>query len=132
MAATLGKGNITVTFAGTAITSYLNQAQLEMVVAELESTNFSSSGTESDPGLTTYSISMGGDWSKLLDNLLGAAAMSPTKQAAVITVGSSTNMVTYTWTAAAFVSNYSFNGNNPADKITWSAKLNLSGAPVRS
>lgn len=132
MAATVGKGNITVSFNGTAITSYCNQAQLEMVVAELEATNFGSSGVESDPGLTTYTVSMGGDWAKALDNLLGAAAMSPTKANAVITVGSSTNQVTYTWTGAAFVSSYSFNANNPTEKITWSAKLNLSGAPTRS
>lgn len=133
MAAMVGESNTSVSYNSQDISQYCNQAQLDMVVAELEATNFASTGSDSDPGLTTYSINLQGDWTKALDTILAPDALTPTKRTTVIGFGpSGAGRATYTWTNKAFISNYTINANNPKEKITWSAKLNLSGNPVRA
>lgn len=132
MSALLTAGNIVVNFAGQNITAHCNTADLQATVTELEATDFASTGEESDPGMTGYKINLGGDWSDTIDDILGPEAITPTKKDASLVVGPSGSTVTYAWTAAAFLSSYQFSFSDPKGKATWSAVLNLSGAPSRS
>ena len=123
---------IAVTFNATAVTAYLNTASQETIVSELEATTFASTASQGDPGLPGHSFEMGGDWAKALDDVLYPAAATPTKVNLVVVVGQSGSQATYTWTANAFVSNYRWEASDPKGKITWSARIALSGNPVRT
>ena len=127
----LGAGNVVVTLNGTAITAYCNKGDLETTIAELDKTNFASTGTESDPGVPTHKITLGGLWVKALNNVLSPLANSPSKVTCVLTIGSGAEAVTYTWTSNALVTNYK-RTLGAVDQSTWSATLNLSGAPSMS
>ena len=127
MAATKGAGNVAVTYDGDALTAYCNQADLNAVVAELEATDFSSTAEESDPGLTKYTIGLGGDWHATLDGYMGPdVATSALKTCVIAITDADSTTVTYTWTTKSFITNYSVSA--PATgKITWTATLNLTG-----
>ena len=130
MAARKGAGNVTVTYNANAITNYINQANLQATVAELEATHFGSASQEFDAGLSGWTLNFNGDWHATLDGYIGPDAITSTKRTVVIAFSDGTTTVTYTWTTNGFVTNY-----NPAadatGKITHSAQLRLSGAPGR-
>lgn len=121
----LGAGNYTFTFDSLDTTSQCDKVDLEEIVAELEATFGDATATASEPGLKTYKITASGAWSKALDAKLRAAG----KKTAVLTVGSGANLVTYTWTTQAFVTNYK-RTLGAKDRIDWSATFNLSGLPT--
>ena len=123
----VGAGNVQVTFQGNDLTPYLNQASQETVVSELDATDYASTGQETDPGFPGWSASIGGDWHATVDGWLHAAAAGAVQGILAITVGT----VTYTHNLA-FVSNYSWSNDDPLGKLTWSADLSISGAPVRT
>lgn len=121
----VGAGNYTFTFDGTAFTGSLDKLDLEETVAELEATFGDSTATASEPGLKTYKITASGAWSKALDAKLRATG----KKTAVLTIATSTEAVSYTWTTQAFVTNYK-RTMGAKDRIDWSATFNLSGLPT--
>lgn len=125
----LGAQNFTLTVNSVNITAYANKADLETVIAELDKTNFASTGNESDPGMPTHKITCGGLWAKALNNVFSPLANTPSKVTAVLTIGSGAELVTYTWTNNAFVTNYK-RTLGATEQTTWSATLNLSGAPT--
>lgn len=131
MTALKGAGHSTVTYNSNALTAYCNQNQLNNTVADLEATNLSSTATESDPGLTSHDLDIGGDWNPTLDGYLGPDAMSATKRTAVITYTDGSTTITYTWTSQAFITNYQVK-TAATGKLEWSAKLRLSGAGSRA
>lgn len=127
----LGAGNLTLVLNSVDITQYCNTAELETVVAELEKTNFASTGNESDPGMPTHKITMGGLWAKALNTVIMPLVNSPTKTTAVLTAGSGASAVVHTWTNGAFVTNFKRKFGATAQS-EWSGALNLSGAPTIS
>lgn len=127
-------GSITVTYNSNALTAKLNQASLEAIVNAIDTTNLASSAGEQIPGLTNWSVPVGGLWDSTLDGYLGPDAVSPpaTLRTLVVVIGPSGSTVTYTWTSNAFISNYRFGADSPGAALTWSGTLAVSGAPVRS
>lgn len=130
--------NFTVTYAGTNITAYCNQGAIEATVAEIDTTNLASTGAESSPASTAWSVPIGGFLDKLLDDVLGVDAITPptTLNDLVITAGPVATQTTYTWTGTATegaaIENYTIAPTEPTQLITWSATLLISGGPVRS
>lgn len=127
----LGASNVSVTLNSVNITQYCNKAELDRTVAELDKTNFASSGNESDPGMTTHKISMGGLWAKAVNNVLSPLVNTPSKVSLIFVVGSGAEAVTHTWTNAVFVTNYKIN-TGATEQTTWTGALNLSNAPAMS
>lgn len=132
-------GNMVVTYNGTNITAYLNQASLEMIADEIDTTNLASTAQEKSAAVPGFSVPVGGFWMAALDAVLGAAAISPptsTLHALIVQIGPSGNRATYTWTASAtvgaFVSDYKIEASDPMSMLTWSATLAVSGAPTRT
>lgn len=76
-----GAGNIVFTYNGQNITAYLNTVELAATVQELEATDLASTVAEYSPSLAEYNLSLGGDWSQALDNILGVDAVAPTTHA---------------------------------------------------
>lgn len=126
--------NVIVTYNAQDITGACNSAQLASTVNEIETTTLASTGKETTPGQTEWRIECNGPWSKALDDILGPDVVTPpaTKRNASIQFGPLTNRVTYTWTAAAFVSGYNVDASNPSESLNWNGTLVLSGAPVRT
>ena len=121
----IGAGNYSLTFDGLNVTSQCDKADLEEVVAELEATFGDATGTANEPGLKTFKITASGAWSKALDAKFRANG----KKTAILTVGSSTELVTYTWTTQAFIANYK-RTMAAKERLDWSATINLSGLPT--
>lgn len=129
--------NVIVMYDGTDITGACNTAQLAATVNEIETTTLASTGKETTPGQSEWSIDVGGPWSKALDDEFGADIVEgqSTKKNCSIKFGPTTpagNQVTYTWTAKAMISNYNIDASNPSEALNWSGTLVLSGAPARS
>jgi hypothetical protein len=131
MAASKGAGRTTVTYNANPITNYLNQANLQATVNELEASHFGSTAQEFDPGLSGWTIGFNGDWHATLDGYIGPDAITAVKRTVVITLNDGTSTVTYTWTSQGFVTNYNPQ-SDATGKITHSAQLRLSGSPVRT
>jgi len=127
----LGASNISVTLNSVNITAYCNKADLDRTVGELDKTNFASSGNESDPGMTTHKINLGGLWAKAVNNVLSPLVNTPSKVTLVFVVGTGGEAVTHTWTNNAFVTNYKITAGATA-QTEWSGTLNLSNAPTMS
>lgn len=126
------RGNVTCTFNGNALTNYMNQAELSDTIDQIETTHFGSTGAESITGDPEWSLSLSGDWEPVLDGYLGPEAVTPgTRRTAVLGLVGASSTVTYTWTSLAEIQNYSISAQ-VGGKITWSATLMLSGAPVRA
>lgn len=127
-------GNITVSYNSNALAGYLSQASLESIVAELDVTNLASSAAEKIPGLGNWSIPVSGFWAPALDAILAPDSISPptTLRTLVVVIGVSGSTVTFTFTSAAFISNYRISADSPSAPITWSGTLSVSGNPVRS
>ena len=127
MGATKGAGNVTVSFKGSAIEGYMNQADLNVVVSELEATDFDSLAEESDPGLSKTTFSIGGDWHDDLDDILAGDAATAAKRTTIIVLTDADGgTVTYTWTLDSYITNYQISAS-ATGKIVWTATLNLSG-----
>lgn len=131
--------NMTVTYAGTDITQYCNQAAVEATVAEIDTTNLASLSAESSPASTSWTVPVGGMLDKALDDVLGLDAITPPAayRNLVITVGPSGTQTTYTWTASgtsvgATIDTFTIAPTEPTQLITWSGSLLISGGPVRS
>ena len=132
MTARKARGNVTVTYNSNAITAYLDSADLEATIDQLETTNLASTAAESTAGDPSWSISVSGMWDNAIDAILAPDAVTPgTKRTAVVTYVGSTGTVTYTWTANAEIANYKISAK-VGDKISWSGELALSGAPNRA
>ena len=136
MARTKALQNVGITYDGDNLQSHLNTASLNAVVEAIESTTFASTAMEQGPGAPSFSIGIGGPWSKTLDDFLRQDVITPpdTLKTLVYFVGPVASRVTYTWTASgtsvgAFISNYTINADNPMGDITWSGTLTISGAP---
>lgn len=137
--ATKALGNIVLTYNSQNISSHLNTASLEMTVEAIDTTTLASAAQEQTPGAPGFSVPIGGPWSKAIDDILGADAVSPpdsTLRSFVGQIGPVGNRVTYTWTGSAtvgaFVTDYKVDATDPMGMLTWSATLTVSGAPVRS
>ena len=130
--------NFTVTYDSVDITQYCNQASVEATVAEVDTTNLASTGAESSPASTSWTVPLGGFLDKALDDVLGVDAITPpaSYKDLVITVGPGGTQTTYTWTGSsstgASIENYTISPTDPTQIITWSASLLISGGPVRS
>ena len=124
--------NITITYNGTNITQYLNQASQEAIVNEIDVTNLTSDGAEKIAGLANWSVNVAGLWEKALDDVCGPDMVTPpeSKRTLVVVMGKSGSQVTYTWTNNAFIANYRANFDNPTSASTWSGTLAVSGAPT--
>jgi hypothetical protein len=122
--------NVQITYDGDSLEEHLNQASMEAVIAEIDTTVLSSTAGEKIAGLGNWSVPVGGLWSATLDGYLGPDAVSPPSTLKTLAVVIAT--VTYTWTTNAFLSNYRVNADNPGGAITWSGTLSVSGNPVRS
>lgn len=138
MARTKALQNVSVSYNGSSLQAYLNQASLEATVEAIESTTFASAAMEQGPGAPSFSVSVGGPWSKALDDILRPDVITPpdTLRTLIYYVGPAASRVTYTWTGSAtvgaFISDYTVNADNPMGDITWSGTLTVSGAPVIS
>jgi hypothetical protein len=122
----------------TTFAAHLNKASLKTVVKVMDSTTLASTAQENNPGAPSYTMPVGGPWSKTLDDVIGADADSPptTLRTFVDQVGPVANRVTRTWTGSAtvgaFISDYSVDTDDPLGNITWSGTLTISGSPVRT
>lgn len=125
-----GAGNSTCTYNSTNISQYLNTNTLTNTIAELEATVLTSTAEETIAGLGSYELTLEGDWSKAIDDVLGPDSLSGTKRTVVLTYGPGATDVTYTWTNQGFITNYEINAT-ATDKIVLSATLRLNGAPLR-
>lgn len=124
------------------ITAACNSAQLAATVGEIETTTLASSGKETTPGQTEWSIDLGGPWSRDLDTALAPDVVTPptAKRYASIQFGVTPNQVLYVWDPAvapansrsAYVSGYNIDASNPSEALNWSGTLVLSGAPTRT
>jgi hypothetical protein len=75
-----GPKNCTFTLNSVNLTAYVDQVDLNMAVAELETTNLDSSAQEFIPGLPSYDASIAvTKWDKVVDDVLGPLALTPAK-----------------------------------------------------
>jgi hypothetical protein len=130
MPANKGAGNSTVVYNAVPLTGYVTSPTLTNAIAEIDSTVLSSTATESVAGLGSYQLQLEGNWEKPLDDVLGPDSISGTLRTAVVTFGSGANLVTYTWTTKAFITNYEITAA-ATDKLGFTATLRLNGAPTR-
>ena len=127
--ATRARGNTTVSFNSVDITQYLDSASLSNVAERLDTTNLASTGKESIAGDVEYSIPVSGNWAAALDTAVQPEVGTGTKRTCVIAFGVTPAKVTYTWTSAAEVQDYTVVGA-VGDFIKWSGTIALSGAPT--
>lgn len=139
MARTKALQNVGITYDGDNLQPHLNTASYNAVVEAIESTTFASTAMEQGPGAPSFSIDIGGPWSKTLDDFLRPDVLTPpdTLKTLVYFVGPVAARVTHTWTGSgtttgAFISNYTINADNPMGDISWSGTLTVSGSPVIS
>lgn len=135
--------NCEVVYNAVDITPHLNTASLQATVEAIDSTNLASAAQEQSPGPTAWSVPVGGDWVKALDDALGPDAVTPpaNQRALVVRIGPAApagQRVIYTWAGGdpyegAFISDYQIAANaQGANLLTWSGTLTASGTPVRS
>lgn len=126
-------GNITVDYNSNSLEEHLNSLSQQAIVTAIETTVLSSTGKEKIAGLADWSIQIGGQWSTTLHGYLNPDTVTPpeTLRTLVVTVGKSGSTVTYTWTTAAFISDYQWTVQ-PDTSIVWTGTLSVSGAPSMS
>ena len=130
--------NFTVTLGGTNITAYCTQGNVEATVAEIDSTNLASTGAESAPAATTWTLNAQGFLDKASDDIFGRRALTPpsTYLDLVITVGPTGAQSIYTWTGTTnegtFIQTYTIPATEPTQLSTWTAEIGISGGPVRT
>jgi hypothetical protein len=127
-----GAKNVTFTYNSVNLTAYVDQLDLNMAIAELETTNLDSSAQEFEPGLPGFDASIAiTKWDKVVDDALGPDALAPTKRTAVMAFkDDSGDTVTYTWTNQCFLTGYNISGA-ATGKVTSGPKFRLSGLPSR-
>lgn len=126
-----GSGNVVVTYNSNNITAYLNTVELAATIDELEATDLASTVAEYSPSLAQYNLTIGGDWAKALDDILGVDALAPTVRTCVIKFTDEAGAwAQYSWTTA-FISGYSISAS-ATGKIEHSPTLRLSGTPTRT
>lgn len=123
-------GNITVSYNSNALAGYLNDVSIEAIVKELITTVMTDTGETKIPGISNWTINIGGPWSATLSGYLAPDAISPpaTLRTLVIVYGG----VTLTWTTNAFIGNFKESFSNPTELATWTGQLAVSGVPTRS
>jgi hypothetical protein len=132
MAGYKAQGNVTCTYNSNAITAYVNQADLQSTLQQIEVTTLGDTGKVNIVDAAEWSIGLGGPWHPTLDGYLAPDAVTPgTSRTAVITYSNGTNSVIYTWTSTAQIGDWQVQAA-PGGAITWSATLVLSGAPTRT
>jgi hypothetical protein len=111
----------------------VDQVDLQMTVAELETTNLDSTGQEFIPGLPSYNADVKiTKWDKVIDDVLGPLMLAPAMATAVIAFkDASGDTITYTWTTNAFVTGYNISGQ-ATGKVDSGPKFRLSGIPGRA
>lgn len=130
--------NFTVTYNSVNITAYCSQSQVQATVTEIDSTNLASTGAESAPAATTWTLNVQGFLDKASDDIFGKDSLTPpsTYRNLVITVGPTGNQSIYTWTGTttegAFIQNYTIPATEPTQLATWTAEVGISGGPVRT
>lgn len=126
-----GAGNVVVTYNSNNITAYLNTVELAATIDELEATDLASTVAEFSPSLAQYNLTIGGDWDKALDDILGVDALTPTVRTVVIKfTDEGGDWAQYAWTTG-FISGYSISAA-ATGKIEHSPTLRLSGTPTRT
>ena len=127
-----GAKNVTFTYNAVNLTAYVDNVDLQMTIAELETTNLDSSGQDFIPGLPSFNADIKvTKWDKVVDDVFGVDAITPTKRTAVMTFkDASGDTITYTWTSQAFVTGYNI-GGAATGKIEAGPKIRLSGVPTR-
>jgi len=126
-----GAGNVVVTYNSSNITAYLNTVELAATIDELEATDLASTVAEYSPSLASYALTIGGDWDKALDDILGVDALAPVTRAVVIKFTDETgDWAQYAW-ATGFISGYSISAS-ATGKVEHSPSLRLSGTPTRT
>jgi len=132
MAGYKAQGNVTCTYNSNAITAYVNQADLQSTLQQIEVTTLGDTGKVNIVDAAEWSIALGGPWHPTLDGYLAPDAVTPgTSRTAVITYSNGASTVTYTWTSTAQIGDWQVQAA-PGGAITWSATLVLSGAPNRT
>lgn len=130
--------NVSVVYNGFDLTPYLNQGSLQNTVEAIDATNFASDGKENAPGAPSFSVQIGGQWAKELDDAIGPDGITPpdTLRTLVYSVGPTGSKVIRTWagsaTVGAFISDYTINSDNPLGIVMWTGTLTVSGVPVRT
>lgn len=135
MAAIKGAGNSAVSYNSNALTNYVNSADLQNTIAELEATHLGSTAMAADAGLASFALQMGGDWGATIDGYLGPDSLTGAKRTVVVSYVDGATTVTYTWTASGDVGGFITNYNpktTATGKLEWTATLRLSGIPVRA
>ena len=132
MAGYKAQGNVTCTYNSNAVTNYINQADLQSTLQQIEVTTLGDTGKVNIVDAAEWSIALGGPWHPTLDGYLAPDAVTPgTSRTAVITYSNGSSTVSYTWTSNAQIGDYQVQAA-PGRAITWSASLILSGAPTRT
>ena len=132
MAGYKAQGNVTCTYNSNALTAYINQADTQSTLAQIDVTTLGDTGKVNIVDAAEWQISLGGPWHPTLDGYLAPDAVTPgTKRTAVISYTNGTSTVSFTWTSNAEIGNYQIQAA-PGGAITWSATLTLSGAPTRA
>lgn len=132
------ESNYAVTYAGSSLTAYVSQSDVEGLVNEIDATNLASIGAESAPGSTKWALKLSGLLEKALDDIIGWDSLNPpaTMRNLVITLGPSGTRTTLTWTGTtsegAFVKSYTIPQAEPTVLIPWSGEIGISGGPVRT
>ena len=128
-----GPKNCTFTYNSVNLTAYVDQVDLQMAVAELETTNLDSSAQEFIPGLPNYTADVKvTKWDKVVDDVFGPDAITPALRTAAIGFkDASGDTITYTWTTNAFVTGYNISGQ-ATGKVDSGPKIRLSGIPTRT
>jgi len=133
MAKVKGAGHVAITFDGNALTAYVNQASMQAAIDSIDVTDFASTAKEWLTGFADWTIPLSGHWDPTLDGYLAPDAITPgTKKTAVVALDDGSTTITYTWSTAAEIDNFTIDASNPSEAITWSANLKLSGAPARA
>jgi hypothetical protein len=126
-----GSTNTIVTYNSVAITAYVNSVELAATIDELEATDMASTVSEYSPSLASYTLSLGGDWIKALDDALGPDTITPTVRTCVVKFTDENGAwVQYSW-ATAFISAFSIS-STATGKIEHSPSIRLSGTPTRT
>ena len=127
-----GPKNVTFTYNAVNMTAYVDSVDLQMTIAELETTNLDSSAQDFIPGLPGFTADVKvTKWDKAVDDVFGVDAITPTKRTAIIAFeDASGDTITYTWTSQAFLTGYNIAGA-ATGKIDAGPKIRLSGAPTR-
>ena len=80
-----GPGNVSLTVNAVNLTAYVDETDLQMVVAELEETNLASTAQEFIPGLANYQADIKiTKWDLVVDNVFGPLMLNPAMVTAII------------------------------------------------